>query len=86
MPKPSTPQPPPPKQSSSSTVEEVRINDTLPRPSPPRPPLPKQAPEALKRDMEQAMASARAKNAAEDTGWASNLVEAAVRAMMQSKR
>eukprot|EP00971_Amphidinium_carterae_P329568 6462122-Amphidinium_carterae.1 len=30
--------------------------------------------------MEQAMASARAKNAAGDTGWASNLVEAAVRA------
>eukprot|EP00971_Amphidinium_carterae_P097323 1925668-Amphidinium_carterae.1 len=49
-------------------------------PGPPRPPPPKQASASLQRDMEQAMAIAKAKNASEDTGWASNLVEAAVRA------
>eukprot|EP00971_Amphidinium_carterae_P171242 3394251-Amphidinium_carterae.1 len=54
--------------------------DALSQPSPPQPPPPKQQPDTLKRDMEQAMAAARAKNAAEDTGWASNFVEAAVRA------
>eukprot|EP00971_Amphidinium_carterae_P289694 5752314-Amphidinium_carterae.2 len=53
-------------------------SETLPKPSPPQPPPPKQPPADLARDMEQAVACAKAKNA--DTGWASNLVEAAVRA------
>eukprot|EP00971_Amphidinium_carterae_P175507 3479084-Amphidinium_carterae.1 len=51
--------------------------DALPKPSPPQPPTPKQPPNTLKRDI---MASASAKNAAEDTGWACNVVEAVVRA------
>eukprot|EP00971_Amphidinium_carterae_P027355 538881-Amphidinium_carterae.1 len=54
------------------------VSETLPKPSPPQPPPPKQPPNTLVRNMEQAMACAKAKNA--NTGWASNLVEAVVRA------
>eukprot|EP00971_Amphidinium_carterae_P101266 2004029-Amphidinium_carterae.1 len=55
--------------------------DALPQPGPPKPPPPKQASASLQSDMEQAMAIAKAKNASKDTGWASNLVEAAGRAI-----
>eukprot|EP00971_Amphidinium_carterae_P039640 778935-Amphidinium_carterae.1 len=50
----------------------------VPMPGPPRPPPPKRS--EVNRDMEQAMAIAKAKNASVDTGWASNLMESTVRA------
>eukprot|EP00971_Amphidinium_carterae_P210696 4180809-Amphidinium_carterae.1 len=54
------------------------VAEVLPKPSPPPPPPPKQPPDTLARDMEEAMACAKARNA--DTGWAENLVGAMARA------
>eukprot|EP00971_Amphidinium_carterae_P197508 3919914-Amphidinium_carterae.1 len=58
------------------TTDPNLENWYVPMPGPPRPPPPKQTAVSQQRDMEQAMAIAKAKNASEDTGWASNLVEA----------
>eukprot|EP00971_Amphidinium_carterae_P012521 246604-Amphidinium_carterae.2 len=67
---------------SRVTTDPNLENWYVPMSGPPRPPPPKQPAASQQRDMERAMAEARAKNAAmiesADAGWASNLVEATV--------
>eukprot|EP00971_Amphidinium_carterae_P000269 5675-Amphidinium_carterae.1 len=65
---------------SRTTTDPNLENWYVPMDRPPRPPPPKQSSVDAQRDMEQAKAIAKAKNASQDTGWASNLVEAVVRA------
>eukprot|EP00971_Amphidinium_carterae_P219249 4352281-Amphidinium_carterae.1 len=48
----------------ADAIDNPAVLDALPKPSPPQPPPPKQPPDNLAREMEQAMASVRAKNAA----------------------
>eukprot|EP00971_Amphidinium_carterae_P091150 1804210-Amphidinium_carterae.1 len=61
---------------SRVTTDPSLENWYVPMDRPPRPPPPKQTSADIQRDMEQAKAIAKAKNASPDTGWANNLVEA----------
>eukprot|EP00971_Amphidinium_carterae_P271964 5397434-Amphidinium_carterae.1 len=63
-----------------ATTDPNLENWYVPIDRPPRPPPPKQSSENAQRDMEQAKAIAKAKNASQDSVWATNLVEAVGRA------